>query len=52
VVSGAFGNEPLYVVDGIPVGSIDYVSPDDIANYYGTEDAAAASICRLVLLTV
>lgn len=42
---GAFGgNEPLYVVDGIPVGSIDYVSPDDIASTTVLKDAAAASI--------
>lgn len=42
---GAFGgNEPLYVVDGIPVGSIDYISPDDIASTTVLKDAAAASI--------
>ena len=28
---GAFGgNEPLYVVDGVPVGSTDFLNPDDI----------------------
>lgn len=42
---GAFGgNEPLYVVDGIPVGSIDYISPDDIASTTVLKDAAAASV--------
>jgi TonB-linked SusC/RagA family outer membrane protein len=42
---GAFGgNEPLYVVDGVPVGSIDFVSPDDIETTTVLKDAAAASI--------
>lgn len=42
---GAFGgNEPLYIVDGIPVGSIDYIAPDDIASTTVLKDAAAASI--------
>jgi TonB-linked SusC/RagA family outer membrane protein len=42
---GAFGgNEPLYVVDGVPVGSTDFLSPDDIESTTVLKDAAAASI--------
>lgn len=42
---GAFGgNEPLYVVDGVPVGSTDFLSPDDIESSTVLKDAAAASI--------
>jgi TonB-linked SusC/RagA family outer membrane protein len=42
---GSFGgNEPLYVVDGVPVGSIDFVSPDDIESTSILKDAASASI--------
>ncbi|WP_296697642.1 TonB-dependent receptor [Algoriphagus sp.] len=42
---GAFGgNEPLYVVDGVPVGSTDFLNPDDIASTTVLKDAAAASI--------
>jgi TonB-dependent starch-binding outer membrane protein SusC len=42
---GAFGgNEPLYVVDGVPVGSVDFVAPDDIESTTVLKDAAAASI--------
>jgi TonB-dependent starch-binding outer membrane protein SusC len=42
---GAFGgNEPLYVVDGIPVGSTNFLSPDDIETATTLKDAAAASI--------
>ena len=42
---GAFGgNEPLYVVDGVPVGSTDFINPDDIATTTVLKDAAAASI--------
>ncbi len=38
------GNEPLYVVDGVPVGSIDFLSPDDIETTTVLKDATAASI--------
>ncbi|NBB27655.1 TonB-dependent receptor [Cellulophaga sp. BC115SP] len=38
------GNEPLYVVDGVPVGSTDFLSPDDIESTTVLKDAAAASI--------
>lgn len=38
------GNAPLYVVDGVPVGSIDWLSPDDIASTTVLKDATAASI--------
>jgi TonB-linked SusC/RagA family outer membrane protein len=42
---GAFGgNEPLYVVDGLPVGSTEFLNPDDIETTTVLKDAAAASI--------
>jgi TonB-dependent starch-binding outer membrane protein SusC len=42
---GAFeGNQPLYIVDGVPVESIDFLSPDDIESTTVLKDAAAASI--------
>jgi TonB-dependent starch-binding outer membrane protein SusC len=42
---GAFGgNEPLYVVDGMPVGSTDFLSPDDIESTTVLKDASTASI--------
>jgi TonB-dependent starch-binding outer membrane protein SusC len=45
---GSFGpagsNEPLYVVDGVPVGSTDFLNPDDIETVTVLKDAAAASI--------
>jgi TonB-dependent starch-binding outer membrane protein SusC len=42
---GAFGgNEPLYVVDGVPVGSTDFLAPDDVETTTVLKDAAAASI--------
>lgn len=42
---GAFGgNEPLYVVDGVPVGSVDFLNPDDIESVSILKDAASASI--------
>lgn len=42
---GAFGgNEPLYVVDGVPVESTDFLNPDDIESTTVLKDAAAASI--------
>ena len=42
---GAFGgNEPLYIVDGVPVGSTDFLAPDDIETTTVLKDAAAASI--------
>jgi TonB-dependent starch-binding outer membrane protein SusC len=42
---GAFGgNEPLYIVDGLPVGSIDFLNPDDIESTTVLKDAASASI--------
>lgn len=39
-----FGNEPLYIVDGLPVGSTDFLNPDDIETTTVLKDAAAASI--------
>jgi TonB-linked SusC/RagA family outer membrane protein len=42
---GSFGgNQPLYVVDGVPVGGIGFLSPDDIEATSVLKDAAAASI--------
>lgn len=42
---GSFdGNAPLYVVDGVPVGGIEFLNPDDIENTSVLKDAAAASI--------
>jgi TonB-dependent starch-binding outer membrane protein SusC len=42
---GAFGgNEPLYVVDGVPVGDVGFLNPDDIETTTVLKDAAAASI--------
>ncbi len=42
---GSFGgNEPLYVVDGVPVQSTDFLQPDDIESTTVLKDAASASI--------
>lgn len=42
---GAFGgNEPLYVVDGVPINDISFLNPDDIETTTVLKDAAAASI--------
>lgn len=42
---GAFGgNEPLYVVDGVPVQNTEFLNPDDIETTTVLKDAAAASI--------
>jgi TonB-linked SusC/RagA family outer membrane protein len=45
---GSFGpagsNDPLYIVDGLPVPSTDFINPDDIENVTVLKDAAAASI--------
>ncbi len=42
---GSFdSNEPLYVVDGVRVGSVDFLNPDDIETTTVLKDAAAASI--------
>src|SRR5258708_3012472 len=42
---GSFGdNRPLYIVDGYPVQSIDFLSPDDIESTTVLKDAASASI--------
>jgi len=38
------GNAPLYVVDGVPVGSTDFLNPDDIATTTVLKDASSASI--------
>lgn len=38
------GNAPLYIVDGLPVESTDFLSPDDIETATTLKDAAAASI--------
>ena len=42
---GAFGgNQPLYVVDGVPIQSVDFLVPDDIETTTVLKDAASASI--------
>lgn len=42
---GAFGgNEPLYIVDGVPTSNIDFLNPNDIESSSLLKDAAAASI--------
>lgn len=42
---GAFeGNQPLYVVDGVPVQNTEFINPDDIESTTVLKDAAAASI--------
>lgn len=38
------GNAPLYVVDGVPVPSIDFLAPGDIESTTVLKDATAASI--------
>ncbi|MCQ2324938.1 MAG: TonB-dependent receptor [Paludibacteraceae bacterium] len=35
---------PLYVVDGMPMGSIDFINPSDIASMEVLKDAASAAI--------
>ncbi|MBN8650293.1 MAG: TonB-dependent receptor [Cytophagales bacterium] len=42
---GAFGgNNPLYVVDGVPTENVGFINPDDIESVTVLKDAAAASI--------
>ncbi|SFD31690.1 SusC/RagA family TonB-linked outer membrane protein [Spirosoma endophyticum] len=42
---GSFGgNQPLYVVDGVPTQSIQYIAPDDIETTTVLKDAASASV--------
>jgi TonB-linked SusC/RagA family outer membrane protein len=42
---GSFGgNEPLYVVDGVPVASTNFLNPNDIESTTVLKDASAASI--------
>jgi len=38
------GNEPLYIVDGVPVGTTNFLAPDDIASTTVLKDATSASI--------
>ena len=38
------GNDPLYIVDGVPVGSLLGINPDDISSFQILKDAASASI--------
>lgn len=38
------GNAPLYIVDGVPVGSTEFLSPDDIETTTVLKDATSASI--------
>ena len=42
---GSFGgNEPLYVVDGVPISNIEFLNPDDIEATSVLKDASSASI--------
>ena len=42
---GSFGgNQPLYVVDGVPTQNIQFIPPDDIESTTVLKDAASASI--------
>lgn len=42
---GSFGgNQPLYVVDGVPIQSAQFIAPDDIETTTVLKDAASASI--------
>ena len=42
---GTIGNaSPLYIVDGVPTGSIDYLNPADIESVDVLKDAASAAI--------
>lgn len=42
---GAFGgNQPLYIVDGVPTDNIAFINPDDIESVTVLKDASAASI--------
>ena len=36
--------EPLYIVDGMPAGSIDYINPNDIERIDVLKDAASAAV--------
>lgn len=37
-------SNPLYIVDGVPVGNIDYLAPSDIESFDVLKDAASAAI--------
>lgn len=39
-----YGNQPLYIVDGVPTQNINFLSPDDIDNTTVMKDASSASI--------
>jgi len=42
---GAFGgNQPLYIVDGVPTQDVSFLNPDDIESTTVLKDAASASI--------
>ena len=43
-------NEPLYVVDGVPVDNIDFLSPSDIENMQILKDASSAAIVASALI--
>lgn len=38
------GNQPLYIVDGVPVGDTEFLNPDDIESTTVLKDATSASI--------
>ena len=42
---GAFGgNQPLYIVDGVPTQDVSFINPDDVESITVLKDAASASI--------
>jgi TonB-linked SusC/RagA family outer membrane protein len=41
---GFGGNQPLYIVDGVPTETVNFLNPDDIETTTVLKDAAAASI--------
>jgi TonB-dependent starch-binding outer membrane protein SusC len=43
-IGPAGSNNPLYIVDGLPVGNTDFLAPNDIETTTVLKDAAAASI--------
>ena len=38
------GNQPLYIIDGVPTTTTDFLNPDDIENVTVLKDATSASI--------
>ena len=45
-------NDPLYVVDGVPVDNINFLSHNDIENLSILKDASSAAIYGLSLIHI